>query len=344
MKRESPSTSERDHQDRPYEQLCDAMQIASTQLKVCYFEEMNERRDLIQEAENPEDLASATEDWMRMIDLAVIEREYADLFSDDFLQSRINAYRTVHNAKEEDKILFELEEKARQTIDRKHTNQSEEKRQFNLFSSQQEVLEMLDELYSDINQSVFSGADLGPGVFAHRTDRQESKLEEKVAIYHIEKEEKLKGSVEIDGSRIGWLNTDEKFSTDIELLEYGGLEYWFGQTYDQHSSTKKAYEKLSLSDKAERLIGALKSSKAAKLIHSLDTGLGEFRPVNKNSTPKGNDKKIDTDYPAYKLDVEGTNNRAIFLVLGKKDDRYILVLTALFDHDDDTMVYRSLNL
>jgi hypothetical protein len=48
-----------------------------------------------------------------------------------------------------------------------------------------------------------------------------------------------------------------------------------------------------------------------------------------------------TDYPAYKLGVQATHNRAIALLLAG-GEQPVIALVALYDHDDDSSVLRAI--
>ena len=69
----------------------------------------------------------------------------------------------------------------------------------------------------------------------------------------------------------------------------------------------------------------------------------EARVVNKStSKTKDKDRSIFTSYPAYKANVFGHANRCIVLCLGKNEnDRQVIGLIALYDHDDQDGLLES---
>jgi hypothetical protein len=153
------------------------------------------------------------------------------------------------------------------------------------------------------------------------------------------------------GESIGWLASNGPLTVPVERIEKDGIGYWFGAITDKHRVTKDAMARLERQGKAEKLINHLKTNALPQFIRNLKEGSRKLRPISKGTRGA---KKVDpaqslnTKYPAYKMDVEGTNNRAIVLLPGKRDDsgrqEQIIILAALYDHEDQAKIYSALFL
>jgi hypothetical protein len=153
------------------------------------------------------------------------------------------------------------------------------------------------------------------------------------------------------GESIGWLASNGPLTVPIERIEKGGIGYWFGTITDKHRVTKDALEHLGSQGKVNELTHHLKTNALPQFIRDVKTGSGKLRPVSKGTRGA---KKVDparslnTKYPGYKMDVEGSNNRAIVLLPGKRDDsgrqEQVIILAALYEHEDQAKIYSALFL
>ena len=158
-----------------------------------------------------------------------------------------------------------------------------------------------------------------------------------------EKDSEKVRQIELDTSKIGWLNDSESVVVDAELCEYHDQKFWVANLTGHQNATKDAFEKLESQGLAEKLMDSIKGATGAAFIEDLRKGAGTLRPMSKGSGPNKRDKKIDTEYPCYKIGVQGSNNRALLILPEKIDGQQVLVVAALFDHEDDQKVYNALN-
>lgn len=149
--------------------------------------------------------------------------------------------------------------------------------------------------------------------------------------------------IELDNSKIGWLNGAESTTVDAELCEYHDQKFWVANLTGHQNATKDAFQKLEGQGLAEKLMDSIKGATGAAFVEDLRKGAGTLRPMSKGGGPNKRDKKIDTEYPCYKIGVQGSNNRAILILPEKIDGQQVLVVAALFDHEDDGKVYNVLN-
>lgn len=154
--------------------------------------------------------------------------------------------------------------------------------------------------------------------------------------------EKIK-QIELDNSKIGWLNGSEKTVVDAELCEYHDQKFWVANLTGKQNATKDAFENLESQGLAEKLMDSIKGATGAAFVEALRKRAGSLRPMAKGTGSNKRDKRIDTEYPCYKIDVQGTNNRALLILPEKIDGQQVLVVTALFDHEDDQKIYNALN-
>lgn len=355
MKTKSPSPREQgSFGERPFEKLCDVLQIEST--KYMDLEEITIRRDFVQESEDRKEAAQYLEEWVDEIDFRILVNQYRDLFNkrdENFLQGYIEAYNvTRDNITQKAEIIDELV-----TIGYDIGN-----RPIELFSDRKEILDLLEDVFTD-DRVVFEDDSIVP--LTHSTkSRLEQKVDENLQ-YEIDSNRAI---VKIDASRIGWLKADGKIDVDVELCEHGGHAFWFGNIISNETNTKEinerteeetiiksnaaisALQKLEQqSDKnsgknmAEILMEDLRTNIGAKFVIDLLKGSSDLRPIHKTRSKSNREKTVDTTISAYKLDVRGTDNRAIILMPGKVDGKFVILVAALFDHDDDKIIYRSFN-
>jgi len=149
--------------------------------------------------------------------------------------------------------------------------------------------------------------------------------------------------IELDNSKIGWLKGSETTSVNAELCEYHDQKFWVANLTGHQNATKDAFEKLEVQGLAEKLMNSIKGATGAAFVEDLRKGAGTLRPMAKGSGNNKRDKKIDTEYPCYKIGVQGSNNRAILILPEKIDAQQVIVVVALFDHEDDQKIYNVLN-
>jgi len=149
---------------------------------------------------------------------------------------------------------------------------------------------------------------------------------------------------ELDFGQIGWLGEDDLQPIQVEHIENDEGDYYYGSIVDRDRPAKKALDKLERQDAAGKLLTGLKEEYLPKFWHDIVSG-GRVRPVSIGKSGKSNGglKAINTSYPAYKLDVQGTNNRAIVLVAGKIEGKPVMVLAAVYDHEDQSAIYRHMS-
>ena len=150
-------------------------------------------------------------------------------------------------------------------------------------------------------------------------------------------------NVELDTSKIGWIPGSEKIELEAERCEYQGQTFWVASITDQQKVTNEAYNKLEKQGIADKLMGSIKASAGAVFLQTLTSGSGSLRPMSKGKGSKKRANTIDTEYPSYKIDVQGSNNRAILILPEKIEGQPVLIVAALFDHEDDGKVYNVVN-
>jgi hypothetical protein len=150
-------------------------------------------------------------------------------------------------------------------------------------------------------------------------------------------------NVELDTSKIGWIPGNDKIELEAERCEYQGQIFWVASITDQQKVTNEAYNKLEKQGIADKLMGSIKASAGAVFLQTLTSGSGSLRPMSKGRGSKKRANTIDTEYPSYKIDVQGSNNRAILILPEKIEGQPVLIVAALFDHEDDGKVYNVVN-
>ena len=148
-------------------------------------------------------------------------------------------------------------------------------------------------------------------------------------------------SVQIDREKIGWLSGDGELNVGLDQLDSKGVSFLFGSIVDEDGVTKGAADKLRASGEWEKLVGTLERDALPALWIRIGKGDRNLRPVSIGTrSPKDvvADNSMNTIYPAYKIDVQGTNNRALIMLVDKIDDQPVFVLAAMYDHDDQQRV------
>lgn len=164
--------------------------------------------------------------------------------------------------------------------------------------------------------------------------------------YNPEKEKK-KPEVEINFGKIGWITENETKKVTTEKVKAGDLEYLFVDLTPMNRTTVGLMEHLEKEGVANHLMETLKEKLIPELDIDVRHGTGKLRPVSiggRNPKDVKPERSLNTSYPAYKIDAEGTNNRAIILMLGEHEGQPVFGLGALYDHADDGVVHKNLFL
>lgn len=152
--------------------------------------------------------------------------------------------------------------------------------------------------------------------------------------------------VQVDFSKIGWSQRNEERDIATESITANDLDYRFVDLTSMNNATKRCMELLAQQTTAggdqllPKLLSGLKKTALPTLYDNIKHGRN-LRPVSRGNRRDG-DHMIDTEYPSYKIGLQGTNNRALILLLGDGEANPVFGLVALYDHDDDDQIYRAL--
>lgn len=177
--------------------------------------------------------------------------------------------------------------------------------------------------------------------------QQQAEREIATARNYLRPAEAPKLSCKLDGTKIGWIPGDSGISVALEQMGDNERPYLFGNLVGGHRVTRDAFEHLEAEGEAKRLLGTLTGSVVPEFLENLRSRRGKLRPISiGNRIPKSVEasRSLNTSYPAYKLDVLGTNNRAIILLPEKVEGVPVIVLAALYDHEDQDRVGHALYL
>jgi len=161
------------------------------------------------------------------------------------------------------------------------------------------------------------------------------------------KEKTHEKTADLEGSRVGWLTSNENFSINLEEINSGDLAYFFGSIIEQDNVASKALRRLREQGEEEALKSSLQKTVLPKLWKQIVSGDSRARPIsigNRSRHEVRAQKSLNTTYPAYKVGVHGTNNRAIVLLINKVDEKPVFVLAALYDHEDQAAVLSHMYL
>lgn len=154
--------------------------------------------------------------------------------------------------------------------------------------------------------------------------------------------------VAIDFSRIGWINREESAEVKAEEVKTVVKPYLFIDLTGENAVTRDLRDELKQQDVDTELMDTVKEKVIPKLWDGVKSGHSKgLRPVaigNRSRKEVDPEQSLNTTYPAYKVDVQGTNNRGIILILDGSSEMPAFGLAALYDHDDDGRVHRSLFL
>lgn len=149
----------------------------------------------------------------------------------------------------------------------------------------------------------------------------------------------------IPAGKIDWISKGQEQTVEVETVHTPGITYGFVDLTAQNAATRKAANKLAVqtTTNGERILpklqGMLKTQLIPRLYDDILHGGSSRRPLSRQGNESGN--RAATDYPVYKLGVQGTSNRAIVLILNG-GEKPVIALAALYDHDDDLSVLRAI--
>ena len=153
---------------------------------------------------------------------------------------------------------------------------------------------------------------------------------------------------EVDMGKIGWMPQEGMLSVGCKSIGKGENRFLFGSIVEEDRVANRAAEKLKDSGEWGDLIQKIETEAIPQLWLRILRGDRNLRPVSiggrslKEVTP---DNSMNTTYPAYKIGVHGTNNRALVIVMDRHDDGSpVFILTALYDHDDQKRVLQHMFL
>jgi hypothetical protein len=196
------------------------------------------------------------------------------------------------------------------------------------------------------------------------------------AIEHIEQAKSLASSIrhaageipavtdasapkaKVDLKRIGWAEGEgtQEITTVLVTTPLG--KCLLADLTGLHRSTRDAAERLQSQGELDKLMDRIRNTVLPTLAVKLQGGDRSLRPVhigNRRLNTVAAAQSLNTTYKAYKEDVEGSNNRAILLILeptelpAKPDGTPGEVVptfgvAAIYDHDDDRQIHNSLFL
>lgn len=139
--------------------------------------------------------------------------------------------------------------------------------------------------------------------------------------------------IEIDLARIGWLEKDGKEEVVLDkVTEVDGQPvaepYYLADIIDKSKVAKEALARIAPTMRT-KLMKKIKKVILPRLSLGLKSGRGNR-----------NDQYLDTEYTAYREGVDGANDRAIVLNLGryKEDGLPVFALASIYDHNDNSVL------
>ncbi|MDL2341553.1 MAG: hypothetical protein QFB87_00535 [Patescibacteria group bacterium] len=152
-------------------------------------------------------------------------------------------------------------------------------------------------------------------------------------------------TIAVDCDKIGWLIGKGTITVPVERNPNDSTAFYFASIIGEHRVTQDAYTHLEAEGVSDYLMDLLKTNGIPRFLEELKGNSGKLRPVN--ATPgaaRNKQRKVNTTYPAYKIDVQGTRNRALVLLPGKINGEQVVVLAAIYDHEDQTKVLNITNV
>lgn len=167
-----------------------------------------------------------------------------------------------------------------------------------------------------------------------------------------EKQSKEKVVSKVDLGRIGWADGDKEVELDARIVETPELTYRFVNLTSLNKAANDTFQKLRLQSEhgsanlGDQLLEEVATRTIPGLHQAILTGGKGLRPVSLGGRNprdvRDPAKTLNTSYPGYKEDVRGSKNRALILRLDDSDNVPTYAVAALYDHDDDTSIHRSL--
>ena len=154
--------------------------------------------------------------------------------------------------------------------------------------------------------------------------------------------------ISIDAGKIGWLaGTGEQEVSAQEILT-PELDYLFVDLTGKHRVTQRLRYELTKQGVDKKLTEKVTTEGIPALWNGIVSGRDRSESISIGSRAQKHvkaDRSLNTSFPAYKIDAQGTNNRAIVMLMGRAaDDKPIISLAALYDHKDQADIYKSLFL
>jgi len=164
----------------------------------------------------------------------------------------------------------------------------------------------------------------------------------KARSYQGQETETQERHVDVDCSRMGWIGEDEVLVMPTTRVSGDESSYDFVDLIGLSSTTQALARKLDESGMGRAMRQEVRERNIPRLWRDIQEGGRNVRPIHDNGKSR-QVHALNTTYPAYKINVHGTHNRAIVLILGKNSDNTpVLGLAALYDHADDRVVHSKL--
>lgn len=155
---------------------------------------------------------------------------------------------------------------------------------------------------------------------------------------------KVRAKVEM--GKIGWIVSDKDEEVPAEDISAPGLDYVFVNLTGRNRVTQKLRENLQRQGEYDKLLQKVVQEGIPTKWNDILGGKNQDGSISVGKRLKHKinpDRSLNTSYSAYKIDAQGTNNRAIMVVLGREpDNRPVIALAAIYDHDDQAAIYNSL--
>lgn len=149
--------------------------------------------------------------------------------------------------------------------------------------------------------------------------------------------------IDLDAGKIGWLSSDDSLEVTVAPENLGEDAFWFGSITDEHRVTAGAVEHLESEGIADDLIKTLVDSAIPKFLKQIKSNSGNLRPVNRAGVTGKKQRNVNTTYPAYKLELHGSKNRVVVLLPEKIGAEQVVILAAIYDHEDQDKVLHILS-
>lgn len=162
---------------------------------------------------------------------------------------------------------------------------------------------------------------------------------------HPEIADSATSTIIINRQSVRWISKHDSITLNSEKVQEGEMSYRFVDLTALNRTTAKAREHVKKDGKLDAALDYIKHQSIPQLEQAIMSGGGGyFRPVQDIGT-NDRDRTVQTDFPAYKFGVNGTEYRAVLLLLGKNDTDGLQQygLASICDHDDQEAVIRALS-